>query len=349
MKIIKHGILFAFIIGIALSILLPAHASNLISQQQQELKSVSPAWTEQHIPAGMPKAISLGDARTSTTQGVALFAKNVDFIFTDGIGFHIEELSASFEPLNPNEPVNMDDPRQFIIHVHSGSVVVSPEGLTNLFNHHILDYWPRPLNAMTVCTEPQVLVAKGGLRLWNWLPPIGWLPASLKGGIVVSQNKMVYTPYDVRALGIPLSGLFNALGIKLSMLLTLNRQGAQLVGNSLILDHTKVFPPPELQGCITDLHLDCAGLHLKFDDHSNSLFSPPSTAPNSFIWIQSGDIKLYNTVVTNANILIKNHDEKRDLYFDLYNYRDQIGDKNVVKMAADGSIEMTLYREAVHP
>lgn len=317
--------------------------SPLIESQQKELKHVSSVWKKQQIPNGMLGSSSLGDARSSTTKGVSLYAQNVDFYFVDGIGFHIDALAASFEPLNPSDPVNLDDPTQFMIRVHSGTILVPPHALSALFNRHILDYWPRPLNNLQIYTENQALIAQGGLRLWSWLPPIGWVPAYLKGGVVLnSQNQMVYTPYDVRGLGIPIAGLLQTLGIRLSSLLTLNRQGAHLIGNSIILDHHCLFPPPALAGQITRLCLDPAGLHLTFGSASMAQFSPPNTAGGSFIWIQSGDIKLYTTVVTNANILIKEHDNQ-NLVFNLYNYRNQIGSHNRVTMAEDGSIVLTMF------
>ncbi len=323
-------------------IILPVEASSLIEEQQQRLKAIEPTWVKQNIPSGMPTAESLGSVRASNTRGVSMLARNIDFYFTDGIGFHVENLTASFEPLNPKQPVNLDDPRQFIIHVHTGTVVVPPDSLSNVFNKQVLDYWPRPLNNMKISTTHDALIAKSGLRLWNWLPPIGWVPSYLKGQVVLNRDdKLVYTPYDIRALGIPICGVLKTFGIKLSSLITLNRQGANLEGNSLILDHTKLFPPPALEGNITAISLDDAGLHLTFGDKIIPKFSPPASASNSFIWIQSGDIKLFDVVVLNANVLIKK-DNNSVLLFNLYDYRNEIGKKNVLTMAEDGSMILTL-------
>lgn len=344
MKMLKQSKLLIFLAGLSFFISNSSQASNLLSQQQQEFKAASKTWTATQIPAGMPAVEGKANTRTSGTTGVSLLARNVDFSFVDGIGFFIQNLTASFEPLNPAEPVNLDDPRQFIIRVHSGSVIVTGNSLTHLFNQHILDYWPRPLNNMTVTTENNALIARGGLRIWNWVPPIGWLPAYLKGGIVLNQqNQMVYMPYDVRALGIPVKGLFDLLGIRLSHLITIHRHGVNLIGNALILDHRCAFPPPALEGTITSLYLDPAGLHLNFGEFNSAQFTPPALAQNSYLWLQSGDVKLYDTVVTNANILIKDNDPRGCLHFNLYDYREFIGRKNRVTMGEDGSMVMTLF------
>lgn len=315
--------------------------ANLIDIQQRELKAAEPSWVQPAIPSA--NVVSSRTPRSSGEVGVSIYARNVDFIFTCGIGFHIENLTATFEPLNPKDPVNMDDPRQFIIRVHSGTVVVQPFSLSSLFNFHILDYWPRPLNHVRISTNYQTLTTRAGLRLWSKFPPIGWVPASLTGGITLDQyNRLVYTPYEVSALGIPIAGLLRSMGINLDDLITLNRQGAQLYRNSLVLDPRTVFPPPALKGTVTGVSLDPYGLHLQFGNGRVPEFNLPKSAGNSFIWIQSGDIKLFNILVVNANILIKDH-SSMPLRFNLYDYREIVGAQNNMTMAEDGSIVMTMF------
>lgn len=344
MKNTNFSLRSKIVLSVALTALAvaPAGAGGLIDIQQQKLKSAAPAWTTSNIPSGMPQIEGKPTERTSAARGASLMARKVEFIVTDDIGFNIENLAASLEPLKPDEPVNFDDPRQFVIRVHAGEVVVPPASLIALFNKHLLDYSPRPLNDMKITTGKDSLVAEGGLRLWSWFPGI-WLPAYLKGNITLNEeNRLVYTPEDVRALGIPLGGLFRLLGIKLTWLLSIDREGAQLVNSDLVLDHTKVFPPPALAGKLQSARLDEAGLHLKFNDNPSAKFNAPANAPESFLWIQSGDVKLFNLVVTNANILVKDENKNGNLRFDLYDYRRLIAAKNVLTMAEDGTITATL-------
>lgn len=324
MKIYKYVLFFL------MTVMVSAHAYSLIDAQQQELRTQEALW---YSSAKMQSPRSSGALNTELT------ARHVDFIFTSGIGFYIENLTASFVPIHSWEPVNLDDPTQFIIRVHSGQIIIPPQSLSALFNFQILDYWPRPLNNIVISTGRNYLGVQAGLRLWSWVPPIFWVPASLGGTVYLNQQKLVYTPYDVRALGIPLAGFFNSLGIRLSGLMTLNREGAVLLGNSLVLDPTKVFPPPAIEGTITSVCLDESGLHLTFNDNSMPV-SAPAGAPDSFIWIRSGDVKLFDMVVLNANVLIRS--ENKNVLFDLYHYRSEIAAHNRVNMQEDGSIVLTL-------
>lgn len=341
MNYIKNTILTVAITS--LFFMLPVKATPLLDVQQEKLHAIAPTWTTTHIPNGMPQVNRQSNLRTSGTTGASMLVRNVYFIFTDDIGFDIKTLSASFEPLRPEEPVNLDDPRQFIIRIHSGEVILPPKAISALFNKQILAYWPRPLNNMRFITHNNSLVVETGLKLWSWFPFV-WLPARLEGNIILDQkNQLVYTPRDVRVLGIPMAGLLRTFGIKLTTLLTLNREGANLVGNSIILNHKKVFPPPALTGNIASACLEEAGLRLTFNDSvPASEFSPPATAGRSFIWIQSGDVKLFDTLVTNANILIKDENMNCNMNFNLYDYRCLIAEKNEIKLSEDGTLVVTL-------
>jgi hypothetical protein len=304
---------------------LPVVAATLIERQQAELNKLLPIWNTPRIPAGMQSGpLREASLRDSGAQVLSLRAHNVNFAVTGDIGFYVDELAASLEPIKPGEPVQFDDPRTFTIRVHRGEVIVPPKALTALFNQHILEYSPRPLNDMQVSTDDGALSAKGGLKLWSWFPGF-WLGAKMTGPITLNDsNELIFTPEDVRLFNIPLGGLLRTLGIKLSWLLSLDREGAALVDSHLVLNHRKVFPPPALAGNIASVSMSKAGLHLSFADNKAAKFVAPPEHSKSYLWVQSGDAKLFDVIATNANVMIM--DEKKDevLLFDLYGYRKQV-------------------------
>ncbi len=317
---------------------LPTTAQSLIERQQTELRQRLPQWNSPRIPEGMQTgALRSATARDSGAQALSLSARNVDFYLTGDIGFHVDQLAATLEPVNTGEPVQFDDPRTFVIRVHHGEVLVPPKALSALFNAHILAYSPRPLNDMRVTTQDDVLSAQAGLKLWSWFPGT-WLDASLAGPIALNaSNELVFTPLDIHLLGIPLGGLLRGLGIKLTWLLNVDREGSRLIDSHLALDHRKVFPPPALAGNVASARLSPAGLHLRFADNPAAKFAEPPEPSKSYLWVQSGDAKLFDAIATNANVMIV--DEKKDevLHFNLYDYRRQVTGGTLF-MAEDGSI-----------
>ena len=318
-------------------------AGSFIEKQQQELKSAKAQWEQKNIPTGMQSGeLRASSERDSGAENVSIYLQNVNFDVVQNIGFYIENLSATLEPKVAGNPVVFDDVESFTINVHSGTVVLSPQVITDLFNDHILDFWPRPLNELTIKTKDDYLEVEGGLRLWSWLIPGVWLPADLGGKIVLNaDNKLVYDIDDVRVLGIPLYGLLSMLFVDLDLLLTIDREGAELVDSVLVLDHTSVFPPPALAGKIASATVDSDGLRLVFADNESAKFSKPSVASDSYIWAQSGDPRLFGIVVNNGTVQVVSEDTSKPLRFNLYGYRKQVA-SGTLKMAKNGDIIATI-------
>ncbi len=337
-KIIKIAMGMLLTVGVSSSLM----ADSFINKQQQDLKNARAQWQQKNIPSGM----QAGDLRETTERdsgadNVSMYLQNVNFDVVENIGFYIEKLKVTLEPKVAGNPVVFDDVESFTINVHSGSVVLSPQVITDLFNNHILDYWPRPLDELTITTKDDYLEVEGDLKLWSWFPGI-WLPADLGGKIVLNgDNKLVYEIDDVRVLGIPLYGLLSAIFIDLDLLLSIEREGAELVDSVLVLDHTSVFPPPALSGRIASASLDSDGLRLVFADNDSATFSKPSVAANSYIWAQSGDPRLFDIVVNNGTVQVLPEDASKPLRFNLYDYRKQVA-AGTLKMAKNGDIIATV-------
>jgi len=331
-------------LGLALTVTVcsGAVATTFIEKQQQELKNLRSQWQHKSIPSGMQSAeLRPTTERDSGADNVSIYIQNVNFDIVENIGFYVEELSATLEPKVAGNPVIFDDVESFTINVHKGSVILSPQVIADLFNQHILDYWPRPMNELTVKVRDDYLEVVGGIKLWSWFPGF-WLPADLGGSIVLSDdNKLVYEIDDVRLFGIPLFGLLSTLSIDLDLLLSVDRQGATLVDSTLILDHTAVFPPPTLMGKIASTFIDEDGLHLTFAVNEAASFNQPTVKSDSYIWMQSGDPRLFDIVVNNGTVQVISDDASKPLRFNLYDYRKQVAGGKL-RMNKAGDIIATL-------
>ncbi|MEW5058073.1 MAG: hypothetical protein AB1Y25_10640 [Cycloclasticus sp.] len=321
-------------------------ATTFIEKQQQELKTLRSQWQQKSIPSGMQSApLRAVTERDSGADNVSIYIQNVNFDIVENIGFYVENLAASLEPKVAGQPVIFDDVESFTINVHSGSVVLSEQVIADLFNQHILDYWPRPMNDLKVKARDGYLEVEADIKLWSWFPGF-WLPADLGGKIVLADdNKLVYEIDDVRLFGIPLFGLLNTLYIDLDLLLSVDRKGATLVDSVLILDHTAVFPPPSLMGRIETTFIDKDGLHLTFAANEAATFNQPTVESDSYIWMQSGDPRLFDIVVNNGTIQVVADDTSKPLRFNLYDYRTQVAGGKL-RMNQAGDIIATLPSSA---
>ncbi len=327
--------------GLMASALSRAAEPPMTNAQRKAWSTVRQQWTQRCDPSsGAANATDTATPRNSGTAPPVVQMREVDFRITGNIGFHVHQLTAQLVPRTPGQAVDMDDPAQFDIRILGGEVTVPKDSLDALFNTYLLDYSPRSLNALSLTPGDGVLDVSGGLKLRNHFPGV-WLPFGMRGTLQLKESRyLVYTPTEARVMGIQTLALLKAMGLQLSQLAPLDRPGAKLEGNDMVLDQYTVFPPPRLIGNMKTARVTPDGLVLGFG-RAPAACAPAPTNAASRIWIQSGDLKMYNVLVTNSRVLVTDTSTKGPLRFDLYHYREAAA-RGTTRMDADGTLRVDL-------
>ncbi|KVV51994.1 hypothetical protein WT27_28995 [Burkholderia territorii] len=322
---------------------------SFLAAQQSALHDSRQHWQAFALAAGTPQpgmrkvamrrspAIPFNERHVSN-RNPTIHLHNVDFNLSGDIGFHVEDLDVQLIAKRPGEPVDLDDPNQYDIRILGGSVVESWKAMSALFNNYLLDYSPRSLNDLQLSADGQDLRVRGGIKLWNHVPGV-WLPTDMKGSLsVLDDRHLAFRPSQVSVLGIPQAKLLRSLGIELASLTPLQRRGAELRGDTLVLDQYTVFPPPVLNGQLGQATVERDGLRLAFRRAADAppLKRPQIDAP-SYMWMEGGDMKMFNVLELNVRALIRNSAEAGPMRFDLYDYRSQVA-QGSVRMLPDGTL-----------
>ncbi|KWE85372.1 hypothetical protein [Burkholderia territorii] len=322
---------------------------SFLAAQQSALHDSRQHWQAFALAAGTPQpgmqkvamrhasAIPFNERHVSNRHPT-IHLHNVDFNLSGDIGFHVEDLDVQLIAKRPGEPVDLDDPNQYDIRILGGSVVESWKAMSALFNNYLLDYSPRSLNDLQLSADGQDLRVRGGIKLWNHVPGV-WLPTDMKGSLsVLDDRHLAFRPSQVSVLGIPQAKLLRSLGIELASLTPLQRRGAELRGDTLVLDQYTVFPPPVLNGKLGQATVERDGLRLTFRRTADApaLKRPQIDAP-SYMWMEGGDMKMFNVLELNVRALIRNSAQTAAMRFDLYDYRSQVA-QGSVRMLPDGTL-----------
>ncbi|EFQ42917.1 LOW QUALITY PROTEIN: hypothetical protein PA39016_004090019 [Pseudomonas aeruginosa 39016] len=298
-------------------------AESAIDRQQRELALLREGWYRQVPPAPVPLPMRTAGPADSGQDGVGILLRNVDMYLRGNIGFHVPEVKGWLVPNRAGQPVDFDRPQDMHFQVMEGEVLLSPRQLANLFNEHILAY------DGTMLKDFRMSSAAGRLEVEGRVRPLGvgpWLPLRLGGGVEVdaASGALVYRPDQLKVIGLPLYGAMSLVGLPMSALVSLDRPGASLVGSAMRLDYRKVFPLLGIDGHVQEAWLDDQGLHLRFSQapgQPSPVFSPPAAAGPSFLWLQSGDLKIFEILITYAQVLLKTETPDQVLTFNLQDYR----------------------------
>ncbi|QTD88122.1 hypothetical protein [Burkholderia anthina] len=322
---------------------------SFLTAQQNALRDSRQHWEAFALAARatQPGMQKVAMRRSSTTpfnerhvsnRNPTIHLHNVDFNLSGDIGFHVEDLDALLVAKRPGEPVDLDDPNQYDIHILGGTVVESWKAMSALFNNYLLDYSPRSLNDLQLSAAGQDLRVQGGIKLWNHVPGV-WLPTDMQGSLsVLDDRHLAFKPSQVSVLGVPQAKLLRSLGIELASLTPLQRRGAELRGDTLVLDQYTVFPPPMLNGKLGQATVERDGLRLTFRRAADAPAPkrPQIDAP-SYMWMEGGDMKMFNVLELNVRALIRNSAATGPMRFDLYGYRSQVA-QGSVRMLPDGTL-----------
>ncbi|KVQ66503.1 hypothetical protein [Burkholderia territorii] len=322
---------------------------SFLAAQQSALHDSRQHWQAFALAAGTPQpgmqkvamrhaSVIPFNERHVSNRHPTIHLHNVDFNLSGDIGFHVEDLDVQLIAKRPGEPVDLDDPNQYDIRILGGSVVESWKAMSALFNNYLLDYSPRSLNDLQLSADGQDLRVRGGIKLWNHVPGV-WLPTDMKGSLsVLDDRHLAFRPSQVSVLGIPQAKLLRSLGIELASLTPLQRRGAELRGDTLVLDQYTVFPPPVLNGKLGQATVERDGLRLTFRPAADApaLKRPQIDAP-SYMWMEGGDMKMFNVLELNVRALIRNSAQAGAMRFDLYDYRSQVA-QGSVRMLPDGTL-----------
>lgn len=308
----------------------------------------------QHIEA-LPSALAPPDEnqynplvrdsgpRDSGRKGVGLFIRHTFFRIAGGIGFDTDTLSALLVPTDPPRPVTLDDPTSFVFKPLHGTVVMPPSALTALFNQYLTDYPDTQLRNLNVSTaDDRRLTVTGETQKVPGL----WLPFTMSGPVRLEAGHLfVYQPDKIKIAHLEAKGLLKLIRLQLSKLVQIKTEGAQIKGNTIVLDLNHSLPPPEQDVHVSDLKIDHAGAHLAFTSPFHPQWPQPIVDTDSYVMLSGGDIKTFRSLITHVRMqLIAADGGKLDT--SLYSYRQQITHGHFEITPAG---ELVAYLGAHHP
>lgn len=317
-------VLLAIAVGVMYSLEQVDHGRAPLTTDKQQQMSHIAALPAQLAPPDEDKynpRVRNSTARDSGRRGVPLFIRHTFFRIAGGIGFDTDTLSALLVPTDPPRPVTLDDPASFVFKPLHGSVIMPASALTALFNQYLTDYPGTQMRNLSVSTaDSGRLTVKGETQKVPGL----WLPFEMSGTVRLKAGHLfVYSPDKIKIAHLEAKGLLKLIRLQLSKLVQIKTEGAELEGNSVVLDLNHSLPPPAQEVHVSALSIDHAGVHLTFTSPFHPEWPQPIVDTDSYVLIDGGDIKTFRSLVTNARMqLVAGAGGKLDT--SLYAYRQQI-------------------------
>lgn len=269
---------------------------------------------------GLPSAIDHGP------QGPArVVMKNVRYRVGPTFTADVPALDGVKIPVTPGAPIVMDDPTSFSITIHNGAFALDGKNMSSLMNDYVFNYPDAPLKEQEITLSPGRLNLKGKLKMMGME-----VPFEMEGPPkALANGKIELVPDKIKAVGLPQQGLMKLIGLEMDKLVKVrDGRGLYIDGNAIIMDPTKMLPPPAINGQVTRVSVGPdprdgqMKMHLIFGNGPQAVRDerlPAPQAPN-YMHIWGGTVRFVNTTSTFTNLQIVDADPSDPFDFYLNEY-----------------------------
>jgi hypothetical protein len=218
-------------------------------------------------------------------------------------------------------PAVLDDATSFTIRVTRGTTRLTGDDLASLLNTVVFAYDGAPLKKLRARMEGSAVVLSGTLRKGVNLPFSITATPTLE-----PDGRVRMHPTRTRILGINGAALMKALGLQLDNLLDLKgARGAVVDGNDILLEATKILPPPAIEARLASIGVVGEELVQTFvttplDSIFERYVHPDSVQPN-FVYFRGGRLRFgkLEMIDTDLQIIDEDQHDPFDLYLAKYN------------------------------
>jgi hypothetical protein len=244
--------------------------------------------------------------------------RNVDLHLTSDIAVHIRHLRGRFIAEGNRQIPNLDDPRSYGVTIDSGEVAVDLASLNAMMT--------RTLQGHSNVSRLQISIDEDGrLRQKGTVKKGIPVPFDVKARASVTPDGRIRIHSEsVKGFGVPVNPLLKAFGIELDSLLKVDPgRGVSVDHNDLLLDATKLLPPPAMHGTITAVRIEHDMLVQVFGSGAPQSLSPPATSKNHIYW-RGGQLTFGKLTMTETDLELIDEDPKDPFDFSVDRWNAQL-------------------------
>jgi hypothetical protein len=244
--------------------------------------------------------------------------RNVDLHLTSDIAVHIRHLRGRFIAEGNRQIPNLDDPRSYGVTIDSGEVAVDLASLNAMLT--------RTLQGHSNVSRLQISIdEEGRLRQKGTVKKGIPVPFDVKARASVTPDGRIRIHSEsVKGFGVPVNPLLKAFGIELDSLLKVDPgRGVSVDHNDLLLDATKLLPPPAMHGTITAVRIEHDMLVQVFGSGAPQSLSPPATSKNHIYW-RGGQLTFGKLTMTETDLELIDEDPKDPFDFSVDRWNAQL-------------------------
>lgn len=274
-------------------------------------------------PTGAPLAGSDGVELVRRGPGgtTRFMARNLLYRLDANIGMYLTDMNADVvlkDPTLPFVPANKTD---YAIQIHHAIVEKAASDLEALMNTYVFSDRDTPIKDVKMSFKGDRLIMSGKMKKGVW---VGF---EMEGVMDATQDgKIRMKPVVIKSMGLRVDGLMNLIGLEMAKLLKMKEEkGLIMQGNEIIMDPSKLYPPPALIGHVTSVAVRNNLLRIEMDDGKARPWPDvPVQNTRSMLLMWGGDVLINAVLNLNAKMQVLDASPSTPMVFALDRYREQL-------------------------
>src|SRR5262245_29151534 len=245
--------------------------------------------------------------------------RNVDLHVTPQIELQVRHLRGRFIPAGTRVAPYLDDPRSYTVAVDTGEVAVDLPSL----NAIVTDALARGRSNVS---RVQISIDDNGqLRQKGVVKKGVSVPFDMKASLGVTSDGLIRIHSEsVKGFGVPVNPLLKLFRLQTDDLIRVESgHGIRVEGNDLLLDVSKLLPPPGFHGTVTSVRVERDSLIQVFGPGTPQPLSPPATSKNHIYW-RGGQLAFGKLTMAETDLELVDDDPKDPFDFSVDRWNEQL-------------------------
>lgn len=264
----------------------------------------------------VPTACSTAQA---SKPSVDVDMRNVDLHVTSQISLHIRHLHGQFVAQGARQAPYLDDPRSYSVSVDTGEVAVDLASL-NAIMARALEQGRSNVRRVEISID-----SNGQLRQKGVMKKGVSVPFDMKASVSATPDGLIRIHSEsMKGFGVPVNPLLKVLRVETEDLLKIEPgHGIRVAGNDLLLDPSRLLPPPGMHGRLTAVRVEKSALVQVFGPGTPRPMSSSSPATNHIHW-RGGQLSFGKLTMTETDLELIDEDPRDVFDFSVDRWQEQL-------------------------
>ncbi len=266
-------------------------------------------------------SVSLSTAPADEAVRCGIDMRNVLLNVAEGIVLRVDTLDGELVSRTPGTPPIFDNADSYLLRMASARTAIDAPSLNALMT--------RVFSGSSPVKDLKITIANGEIRQTGKLHKGIDVPFSMKTSVAAtSDGRIRLHATSLKAVGIPVKGMLDLIGVDLDNLMKVpGQRGIQVEGDDILLAPAEILPPPKTEGRVKEVRVVGDRLEMVMVGDAKPPGRPgslPEPSARNYLYFHGGSVRFGKLTMIDADLQLVDADPSDPFDFSPTQYLSQL-------------------------